>query len=230
MVVIVALAGVIFPARAVVSPDRSRIILQAKNGEESLLLMNTATVPSLVQVWVDDGNPLVTPDKLSLPIAVVPPVFKLDGDQQRDVRIKLLKSNLVENVEKLYWINIYQVPPNTTRKSVTMQQVIMPLRIRLKLILRPAGMESLKESEGELVNFTLSKDKSPALLISNPGKRVLSLSGIRFNATNHSGLTLLPGDNQKIPLSNEEFKVGKQAISWSIVNDMGVNSIYKREI
>lgn len=225
-----ALFGAIFPASAVVSPERSRVILQSKQGEESLLLMNTGSLPSLIQVWIDEGDPLASPDQFNMPIAIMPPIFRLDGGQQRDVRIKLLSKNLVENVEKLYWINIYQVPPNTHRKAGTMQQIVMPLRIRMKLILRPAAMKALEQREGELITLSLEKGESDTLVLSNPGKRVLSLSGINFNNANYNGVTLLPGETKKITLSNKVATTGKKIVSWSVVNDMGVNWGYKREI
>ncbi|MEO3989901.1 fimbrial biogenesis chaperone [Pseudocitrobacter cyperus] len=230
VLLIMALAGGIPPAGAVVSPDRSRVILSTDPAEESLLLTNADTIPSLIQVWVDDGNLLASPDNLNLPIAILPPVFKLAAGQQRDVRIKLLRKNFVENVEKLYWINIYQVPPNTNRKAGTMQQIVMPLRIRIKLIVRPVAMKALEESEGEIINASLVKGENAALLLSNPGKRVLSLSGIKFSNVNYNGVTLLPGETKRVSLTNKDIAGGRQTIYWSIVNDMGINWEYKREI
>ncbi|WP_161566067.1 fimbrial biogenesis chaperone [Enterobacter sp. SGAir0187] len=226
----ITLAWGVFPARAVVNPDRSRVILQEKNGEETLLLTNTAMIPSLNQVWVDEGDPLISPEKLNVPIAIFPPVFKLEGGQQRDLRIKLIKKNILNFSEKLYWINIYQVPPNTARKSENLQRIVMPLRIRIKLILRPAEMGEINEDEGEGINFSILNEKEKILQVSNPSLRVISLSGLKINNSNYSGLTLLPGETKRICISDKDLHNGKQVIKWSIVNDLGVNWRYSRDI
>ncbi|PWW07084.1 fimbrial biogenesis chaperone [Mangrovibacter plantisponsor] len=218
----------ITPAMAVVSPDRSRVILNENVGEESLLLTNNDGKPSLVQMWTDDGDPLLPIDKLQVPVVILPPVFSIEGGQQHDVRIKLLHPHTMQadQAERLYWINIYQVPPNTQLARPPARQVVMPLRIRMKLIIRPDSLGELRQEEGEKIDFTIKDSKH--IELQNSGKRVMSVSVVKINHEIHHNIVLLPGEHQDISLNSPIKLNQKHQVDWSVISDNGVNWNYQK--
>lgn len=230
LVILVLLAGDIIPARAVVNPDRSRIILKEKDGEESLLLINNDASPSLVQVWVDRGNPMENINKIHVPIAVLPPVFSLQAGQLKDVRLKLIRKKVASSTEQLYWLNIYQVPPNTQPKEGEEQQVVMPLRIRMKLIIRPVSLGEFTQEEGENIKWKIISEKDCYLEVRNQSQRVISISEIMFNKESYNGVTLLPGELKRVVIGRFNVENKKNHVLWSIINDHGVNLNYSRRI
>lgn len=217
-------------ALAVVSPDRSRVIIDTKSAEESLLLSNTGTTPSLIQMWIDDGDPLAAPDHIHLPLVILPPIFSINAGQQHDARIKLLSPETVGKTEKLYWINIYQVPPNTQLRGPDKHQIVMPLRVRMKLIVRPASLGELQETEGNQLDFRISGEGQKFLDIYNPGKRVITISAINLNKIDYSGETLLPNETKRIAIATPKSDKANNIIAWSIINDRGINWNYHKNL
>ena len=217
-------------ARAVVNIDRSRIIVYEGKGDVSASLINTAINPTLVQLWVDEGDPLISPDKVRSPVIILPPIFSIDGGQQHDVKLKLLPNKEPITSEELYWLNIYQVPPNTEMTASDGQQIVMPLRIRVKIIIRPGSFSELAEEEGRELIFKYFDQKEKRLEVINPTKRVMSLASLTINREVLDGITLLPGESRTISVSNSIVQGNKNKLSWAIINDAGVTWSYYREI
>ncbi|MBG6242006.1 MAG: hypothetical protein EKE20_08895 [Candidatus Symbiopectobacterium sp. Dall1.0] len=57
--------------------------------------------------------------------------------------------------ESHLWFNVYQIPPNTAEMARHTQSVVLPLRLRLKVFIRPAGLGDPNESDGEQLRFRL---------------------------------------------------------------------------
>ncbi|MGK2889030.1 MAG: fimbria/pilus periplasmic chaperone [Candidatus Malihini olakiniferum] len=55
--------------------------------------------------------------------------------------------------ESLLWLNVYQIPPNTAAMTRHTQNVVLPLRLHLKVFIRPAGLGDLSESDGKQLLF-----------------------------------------------------------------------------
>jgi len=134
------------PANAGVTAERTRVIVHEGQRETSLALVNQSAYPVVVQTWIDNGDLAVTPDTASAPIMPLPPMFRLEPQQQRSVRLVTTGQVLAQDRESLYWLNVYEIPPRpnevleegATRLTIT-------LRTQLKVIYRPQGLSNKAE-------------------------------------------------------------------------------------
>lgn len=133
-------------ANAGVTAERTRVIVHEGQRETSLALVNQNAYPVVVQTWIDNGDLAVTPDTASAPIMPLPPMFRLEPQQQRSVRLVTTGQVLAQDRESLYWLNVYEIPPRpnevleegATRLTIT-------LRTQLKVIYRPQGLSNKAE-------------------------------------------------------------------------------------
>ncbi|WP_367598198.1 molecular chaperone [Pseudomonas fulva] len=129
-----------------VTAERTRVIVHEGQRENSLALVNQNAYPVVVQTWIDNGDLAVTPDTANAPIMPLPPMFKLEPQQQRSVRLVTTGQVLAQDRESLYWLNVYEIPPRpnevleegATRLTIT-------LRTQLKVIYRPKGLSNKAE-------------------------------------------------------------------------------------
>lgn len=133
-------------ADAGVTAERTRVIVHEGQRETSLALVNQNAYPVVVQTWIDNGDLAVTPDTASAPIMPLPPMFRLEPQQQRSVRLVTTGQVLAQDRESLYWLNVYEIPPRpnevleegATRLTIT-------LRTQLKVIYRPQSLSNKAE-------------------------------------------------------------------------------------
>ncbi|MFN2995857.1 fimbria/pilus periplasmic chaperone [Serratia plymuthica] len=217
-------------AGAVVNSTQSRIVFNEDSLAESLTLVNSEKAPALVQVWTDDNDPLASPDKISTPLVVVPPVFKLTAGESRNLRVMLVsRQGLPIDRERVYWLNIYQIPPNTQLPGSSDKKVILPLRIRLKVFIRPTGLKAPHKKTGEALIFSLKDDNKQghALLVNNPTPYNISLGDISLDGKQLSAVMIAPKSSVAIPVSNMRSE-GK--INWSIIDDYGKKIRFQRNL
>jgi P pilus assembly chaperone PapD len=99
------------PGFAVVNVEGTRVIFNAGEMVSSVNLINSAEEPTLVQLWFDDGDIFIPPESVRMPIIAVPPVFRLQPSELRDVKLQLISRDIFpQDKESLYWLNIYQLP------------------------------------------------------------------------------------------------------------------------
>lgn len=133
-------------ANAGVTAERTRVIVHEGQRETSLALVNQNAYPVVVQTWVDNGDLAVTPDTASAPIMPLPPMFRLEPQQQRSVRLVTTGQVLAQDRESLYWLNVYEIPPRPTEvldEGAT--RLTITLRTQLKVIYRPQRLSSKAE-------------------------------------------------------------------------------------
>lgn len=144
------------PAFAVVNIEGARVILHNSEISTSLMLSNSEKQRTLVQVWSDKGDPLIPPERATTPLIAVPPVFSMKPGEERSLRLLLTsRQGFSNDKESLLWLNVYQIPPNTAEMTRHTQSVVLPLRLRLKVFIRPAGLDDPTESDGEQLRFRL---------------------------------------------------------------------------
>lgn len=133
-------------ADAGVTAERTRVIVHEGQRETSLALVNQNAYPVVVQTWIDNGDLAVTPDTASAPIMPLPPMFRLEPQQQRSVRLVTTGQVLAQDRESLYWLNVYEIPP---RPSEVLEEgatrLTITLRTQLKVIYRPRGLSNKAE-------------------------------------------------------------------------------------
>lgn len=175
----------------------------------------------VVQVWTDNGDPTVNPDKVHTPIVINPPVFKMTPGEIRNIRLLLVSAgSLPQDRESVYWLNIYQIPPNTETQHKGEKRVVLPLKIRMKVFVRPEKVGELKESDAQKLQFTVQESAAGKILVmKNPTPWHLTISSLKSGQTEFPNLMLEPFSSQSAEIPKD--KVLAHEISLEVINDNG---------
>lgn len=213
------------PVRAVVNVDQTRIVFASDSLAQAIALSNDAKTPTIVQVWVDDGDVHSTPDKNNTPIIVLPPVFKMSPQEIRSLRVLLTsRNNLVKGKESLYWLNIYQIPSLNAEQKKADKKIILPLRLRIKVFVRPEGLEAPKPVDQQKLTFS---SQGGQLTVDNPTPWFMSMS-INAGIENFSDVLAPPMGKVTLPAKSGDLAGRK--ITYKIIDDRGNNVFYNAEV
>lgn len=211
------------PAGAVVNADRTRVVFNSDDIVQSLTLVNQGAQPALVQVWTDSGNPLSSPDESDSPVVALPPIFKIMPAEIRTLKLMLsTRQTLQRDRENLFWLNLYQIPPNTQLQSQSDKQVVLPLRLRLKLLVRPTGIGAPAESDGEKLHFS---PQGMTLRVDNPTPWYMTIN-IKLQGE-ADGINVMVPPRANVPVGLEKPPVIGQPFSWTVINDSGNYWVYQ---
>ena len=162
------------PVYSGVMPSQSRVIFNASDRMQSLMLVNTNSYPVVVQTWADNGEG--DPDVKNIPFIILPPVFRLEMGDVRGIRIVKNDTSLAQDRESLFWLNIYEMPPDTRMNKEN--SVLVTMNTQIKIIYRPTLVTTTPAESLAKVRCTL---QSKGLLkCSNHSANYLSVSRIRY--------------------------------------------------
>lgn len=141
-------------AHAGVTAERTRVIFEQGKRETSLALVNQNSYPVIVQTWIDDGDLDSAPQTAQAPIMPLPPVFRLNPGQQRSLRLLHTGEKLPTDRESLYWLNLYEIPPQSNEPLAEGQsRLTVTLRTQMKVISRPHSLaKDAEEAPRQLVS------------------------------------------------------------------------------
>lgn len=166
MVVSTALAALLstvsLAAHASVTPDRTRLVFNESDKSISVTLRNNnEKLPYLAQSWLEDekGN------KITSPLAVLPPVQRIDAMMNGQVKIQALPDihTLPSDRESLFYYNVREIPPKTG-KANTLQ---IALQTRIKLFWRPKALENVSMKNPWQHKVTLTRS-GQEFTVNNP--------------------------------------------------------------
>ncbi|WP_337014328.1 fimbria/pilus periplasmic chaperone [Pantoea sp. AS142] len=216
----------VMPVIAAVNVSQTRVIFNEGEMAQSLALSNDANTPVVVQAWLDVGDIASAPDKLVTPVIATPPVFRMNPGEVRSLRLILTsRQSLKQGQENLFWLNIYQITPERSVKEKNLNQVVLPLRLRLKILIRPAGVGKLTEKEGGKIVFRTIGER---LEIHNPTQWYSSISNLHGRIKSYDNLIIPPGKSLLIE-GDERFEKGGK-VEYEIVNDTGYSWHYQSVI
>lgn len=211
-------------AHAGVMPSQSRIIYNSDDNDASIMLANTNNYPVIVQTWVDKGEG--NPDVHEVPFISIPPVFYLEPAGVKGIRILYNKAELPKEKESLFWINIYEIPPE--RKNITPDNsVLVTMNTQIKLFYRPSNLNTTPDKAIKKLTCDLNDKESISCSNASPihisvtDFRVLSSDGTSVKAINAEyilnpfGKTLYHFQSKIIPLK----------VSIQYIDDSG-NKLY----
>jgi len=162
-------------AHAGVTAERTRVIFDDGKREASLALVNQNSYPVIVQTWIDDGDLDAVPQTAQAPIMPLPPVFRLNPGQQRSLRLLYTGQTLPKDRESLYWLNLYEIPPQSNEPLAEGQsRLTVTLRTQMKVIYRPHALA--KDAE-EAPRKLLFRRTGNALQVENPTAYFITLAG-----------------------------------------------------
>lgn len=221
---------------AAVNIEGTRVVINGDQDQKSFLLVNEGEEDAIVQLWIDHGDMSAPPSLIKTPIFLQPPIFRLKPGELRSVRAIVDRSQLAgQSNEQLYWLNIYQVAQQIYNENDTPKdQLVFPLRIRVKLMLRPEGVGKLEKPTGEKLLFSLSDSNQDSaspqkrdLLISNPTQWNITLSSLVVNGQN-IGISTYIAPGKKVVIANVADSL--KEVSYTIINDLGNGWQYQQVI
>ncbi|ELJ4107468.1 fimbria/pilus periplasmic chaperone [Escherichia coli] len=162
MVLSLLAATVSFSAQASVTPDRTRLIFNESDKSISVTLRNNdPKLPYLAQSWIEDEKGV----KISSPLAVLPPVQRIDAMMNGQVKIQGLPDihKLPADRESMFYFNVREIPPKSN-KSNTLQ---IALQTRIKLFWRPKALEKTTTQNPWQHKVTLTRN-GQEFTVNNP--------------------------------------------------------------
>lgn len=181
-------------ARAVVNIDTTRVVFNQHENSQSFTLKNGPDRPVIVQIWSDEGDIMLAPERSKTPVIALPPVLKLAPGEMRSVRLLLTnRQALRPERESLYWLNLYQIPAIASAHRAAERKVVLPLRLRLKILVRPAGLAAPRHADMQRLRV-IAQDEWLTLVNPTPWFMTLRLPLGRRART----LTLAPLSQQRI--------------------------------
>lgn len=204
----------------------TRFIYPGNEKEITVQLSNTADRPALAQTWLDNGNPDATPDTITTPFIITPPISRVDAKSGQTLRIKLgSDAGLAKDKETLWWLNLLEIPPVVASGKNEGQNVLqLAIRSRFKFIYRPAGLGN-RDAAAEKLALSASGNR---LSVSNPTPFYITVSRISrdgIRPLNGKTVMLAPQSSQVIALNASVSK--GETLTVNNINDYGADVAVK---
>ncbi|WP_051390769.1 molecular chaperone [Paraburkholderia mimosarum] len=151
------LAAQLGSASASVVMSTTRVIYPSDAREQTVQLTNQDESPSVMQLWVDSGNPDSVPQTADAPFIVTPPVFRINPKAGQTVRIVFTGKDLPQDRESVFYLNTLQIPSLNSAYAEQNQMMVM-LRNRLKIFYRPTGIEGSAQKAPEQLSLRLESE------------------------------------------------------------------------
>ncbi|MFK0089511.1 molecular chaperone [Pseudomonas sp. NPDC090755] len=203
LLISLTLLAIFTQAHASVVISGTRVIFPAQEREVTVNLTNTAKTPSLVQVWLDDGDAEAPPETLQVPFTITPVLTRIEPEQGQAIRLIHNGAPMSKDRETLYWLNMLEVPP----KAQQANHLQMAFRTRIKLMYRPQGLPGkAAEAPAQVTWSTMDGENGKGLVLigRNPTAYYINMGEIIYE---QNGKAELLGTGYIAPFSSERFVI-----------------------
>ncbi len=215
-------------AAAGIVVDGTRVVYPAVKREVTINIRNPGETPSLVQAWLDAGDPHAKPGESKVPFVLTPPLFRLDPTKAQSLRLVYTHDRLPEDRESLFWLNVLDIPPRAAANPDLPNQLELAFKHRMKVFFRPAGLSgSAADAPAQLTWKLLYKEgKLVGIQASNPTAYHVSLTLVTASLGGHpvnaKADMVDPFDSRRFDLPDPvAAPSGAIAVAYSFVNDYG---------
>jgi chaperone protein EcpD len=167
-------------AQASVTIGGTRVVYPLGQREVTVKLDNDSRDPSLVQVWMDDGNAGAKPGEINVPFVITPPIFRMDPKKSQTLRIICSCETMPTDRESVYWLNVLDIPPKAAGASDA-NTLQFAFRTRIKVFMRPSKLAGAPEDAPTQLSWKLvpaSNGKGQAVSVFNPTPYFVSFSEV----------------------------------------------------
>jgi chaperone protein EcpD len=207
----------------------TRVVYPAQDREVTVKLSNEGKGPSLIQVWMDDGDAQATPDSAKVPFTILPPISRIEGGKSQAVRVLYTKEPLPTDKESLFWFNLLDVPPKSD-DSDGKNRIQFAVRTRIKFFFRPPGLAGdVLAAPGKLTWKLVSGEggKGVAVQADNPTPYYVNFSSVslkvgdRVHMNTHGGM-VAPGASSTFQIPGvSDRPSGDVKVKFQAINDYG---------
>ena len=204
----------------------TRVIYPAQDKEVTLRINNNSDQPSLVQVWLDRGDPKSEPDKVNVPFVMTPPIFRVDPAKAQTLRITYTREPLPQDKESVFWLNVLDIPsvPAGKSKEEADNYLRFAFRSRIKLFFRPSDLPGTPIDAAQGLSWqAIDSAKGTVLRCTNGSAYHVTIDQVMADDNGKrlqsAGEMLSPGETRDFPFNG---RVGRNAkLSYSWINDYG---------
>jgi len=165
LLTVLLLLACVMPVKAGLVVTGKRVIYDERTGETSVLIRKTVGHdPSLIQVWLDDGNVEADPQTLSLPFLLTPAVARLEYGRGQSVRVLRTGGGLPEDRESVFGFNVLEIPA-AQQMSDMENPLVFSSRLRIKFFYRPRGLRGDPEQAHQALRFSLESGQDGQLRV-----------------------------------------------------------------
>ena len=207
--------------------SNTRVIYNSPMHDVTVNIANVGLRPSLLQAWIDRGNPDTAPDEDDVPFTIVPPVARVNGGQSQTLKITWNGDPLPADRESVFYLNVMDIPPEPSGASRSDHSYIQfAIRTRIKLFFRPQGLSGRADSAARQLVW---QQIGHVVRLYNPTPFHVSINQIRDSSGRvpvSSAMGMVP------PFGSSEFKLAPAAsphkggdLQIESINDYGGNSV-----
>lgn len=209
-------------AHANVVLSGTRVIFPESEKEVTLKVNNKGKTPVLIQSWIDTGDVNASPETISSPFLLTPPMNRIDPDKGQTLRISYPGGmSLPKDRESLFWVNVLEIPPRAN-DAVTPNHLQVAFRSRIKLFFRPAELTGDAYHSAESVRWTA---QSNTLVAKNDSPYYVNLLGVHTTGENHKilaeGDMIPPYSSITVKVKNGVALRPGEKLSYDFINDWG---------
>lgn len=218
-----------------ISINTTRLIYPSDKKEVTFTINNAGKKASLVQTWVDEGNPKDTPDNTNAPFLLSPPISVLQAAKAQNIRVRFTgEVKLPEDKESLFWVNVLEVPQNLE----DVNQLRIGVRSRIKFFYRPISLSISPEDAPKQIKWEIKRKNGKWYTnTKNTTPYYITFLNITINTKDVKGKVELVAKNSMLAPSGEgEFEiipqkeVAKEDVHFSIINDYGGSSEFDSKL
>ena len=136
--------------------DKTRVIINEGKPYNTLKLYNNAQFPSIIQMFISESSDKDETTFVGVSdIHMSPPIFKVEGGESQEVKIRYLGMPLPKQTEKVYYLHIIQTPPLTGHAGKN--QLVITQRHIIKIFVRSDDLQYSSSLDFDNVRFILSR-------------------------------------------------------------------------
>jgi chaperone protein EcpD len=214
-------------AHAGIILNGTRVIYPAKAKEISVRLTNDdAKAPRLIKAWIDGGLEGQAIEMIDAPFTLTPPVARVEPKQGQTLRIAYDRTPLSADHESLFWLNVLEVPPDTSGADQNTLQ--FAFRTRVKMFFRPDGLPGkVSDAPGKLTWRVATADGHRYIVVHNPTAYHVSFQSVALRTAGkelesaETGMAA-PGGDARFALPDDAHPVQADTlVAFKTIDDFG---------
>lgn len=230
-------------ASAAIQLGATRIIYNEASNSESVSASNRSEDrPSLLQIWLDDGDIKSTPEQAVTPFHISPPLANVGPGAKQVIRLSLVdRDSLPKDRESIFWLNVLDIPASL-QDSDPANLLRVAVRTRIKVFYRPKSLtrSDINFSPNDL-SWEFRGNSKDTVNIRNSTPYHITFSGVRVAVGKKEyqqgpgSLMVPPRDALTIPLNqwtstDSATPIQEAKVRGNLINDLGGEESFSSSI